>query len=50
MKVRTGTDPVPYEISSRTQLEPDTEYALSQDDPTRVCTVVKTDAGGSSGP
>lgn len=50
VKVRTGTDPVPYEISSRTQFEPDTEYALCQDDPTQVCAVTKTDTGGSSGP
>jgi hypothetical protein len=50
VKVRTGTDPVPYEIASRTQLEADTEYALCKDDPTQVCTVAKTDAGGSSGP
>jgi hypothetical protein len=50
VKVRTGTDPVPYEISSRTQLEPDTEYALCQDDQTQVCTVAKTDADGTSGP
>jgi hypothetical protein len=50
VKVAPGTDPVPYEISSRTELEPDTEYALCQDDPTQVCTVAKTDSGGSSGP
>jgi hypothetical protein len=50
VKIRTGTDPVPYEISSRTQLEPETEYALCQDDPTQVCTIAKTDSDRTTGP
>jgi hypothetical protein len=46
VKVETGTDSVPYEISSRTQMEPDTDYALCQDDPTQVCTATKADSSG----
>jgi len=50
VKVEAGTGDVPYEISSRTQMQPDTEYALCQDDPTQVCTVAKAATGGSTGP
>ena len=50
VKVQTATGDVPYEISSRTQMEPDTEYALCQDDPTQVCTVARTTTGGTCGP
>jgi hypothetical protein len=41
VKVQAGTTAVPYEIDSRTQLQPNTEYALCQDDPTQVCTIQK---------
>jgi hypothetical protein len=41
VKVQAGTNSVPYEIDSRTQLQPATEYALCKDDPTQVCTIQK---------
>jgi hypothetical protein len=39
IKVKAGSDSVPYQISSRTQMQPDTDYALCQNDPSQVCTV-----------
>jgi hypothetical protein len=39
IKVKAGSDSVPYQISSRTQMQPDTDYALCRDDPSQVCTV-----------
>jgi hypothetical protein len=41
IKVKAGSDSVPYQISSRTQMQPDTDYALCQSDPTQVCTVAE---------
>jgi hypothetical protein len=41
VKVQAGTNSVPYEIDSRTQLQPETEYALCKDDTTQVCTIQK---------
>ena len=50
IKVKAGSDSVPYQISSRTQMQPDTDYALCHDDPSQVCTVKEaSDAGGTSG-
>ena len=45
VKVKAGSDSVPYEISSRTQMQPDIDYALCKDDPSQVCTVKEADAG-----
>ena len=48
VKVKAGSSSVPYQISSRTQIEPDTDYALCQDDPSQVCTVeAASDTGGT---
>jgi hypothetical protein len=48
VKVEAGSDSVPYEISSRTQMESGTDYALCQDDPSQVCTVEQdADTGGT---
>ena len=44
VKVKAGSDSVPYQISSRTQMEPDIDYALCKDDPSQVCTVKEADA------
>ena len=41
IKVKAGSDSVPYQISSRTQMQPDTDYALCRDDPSQVCTVAE---------
>ena len=50
VKVKAGSGSVPYQISSRTQMQPDTDYALCHDDPSQVCTVKEaSDAGGTSG-
>jgi hypothetical protein len=47
VKVKAGSDAVPYQISSRTQMQPDTDYALCQDDPSQVCTVAEASGGGT---
>jgi hypothetical protein len=50
VKVKAGSSSVPYQISSRTQMQPDTDYALCQDDPSQVCTVkAASDTGSQSG-
>jgi hypothetical protein len=50
VKVKAGSSSVPYEISSRTQMQPDTDYALCQDDSSQVCTVkAAADTGSTSG-
>jgi hypothetical protein len=50
VKVKAGSSSVPYQISSRTQMQPDTDYALCQDDPSQVCTVkAASDTGSKSG-
>jgi len=38
---------VPYQISSRTQMQPDTDYALCRNDPTQVCTVAEASDTGT---
>jgi hypothetical protein len=49
VKVKAGSSSVPYQISSRTQMQPDTDYALCQDDPSQVCTVkAAADTGSTS--
>jgi len=47
IKVKAGSDSVPYQISSRTQMEPDTDYALCHDDPSQVCTVAEASSTGT---
>jgi len=47
VKVKAGSDSVPYEISSRTQMQPDTDYALCQDEPSQVCTVAEASGTGT---
>lgn len=47
IKVKAGSDSVPYEISSRTQMQPDIDYALCQDDPSQVCTVEEASGTGT---
>jgi hypothetical protein len=47
VKVKAGSDSVPYQISSRTQMQPDTDYALCQDDPSQVCTVARPSDTGT---
>jgi len=47
IKVKAGSDAVPYQISSRTQMQPDTDYALCQDDPSQVCTVAEASGTGT---
>jgi hypothetical protein len=47
VKVKAGSDPVPYQISSRTQMQPDTDYALCRDDPSQVCTVAESSDTGT---
>jgi len=47
IKVRAGSDSVPYQISSRTQMQPDTDYALCRNDPTQVCTVAEASDTGT---
>jgi hypothetical protein len=47
VKVKAGSDAVPYQISSRTQMQPDTDYALCQDDPSQVCTVAEASGSGT---
>ena len=47
IKVKAGSDAVPYQISSRTQMQPDTDYALCQNDPTQVCTVAEASDTGT---
>jgi len=47
VKVKAGSESVPYEISSRTQMQPDTDYALCKDEPTQVCTVAEASGGGT---
>jgi hypothetical protein len=50
VKVKAGSSSVPYQISSRTQMQPDTDYALCQDDPSQVCTVkAASDTDSKSG-
>jgi hypothetical protein len=50
VKVETGSGSVPYQISSRTLMTADTDYALCKDAPTQVCTVPESSGGsGSSG-
>jgi len=50
VKVKAGSSSVPYQISSRTQMQPDTDYALCQDEPTQVCTVAAaSDTDSNSG-
>lgn len=47
VKVSAGSDSVPYQISSRTQMQPDTDYALCRDAPTQVCTVPESSDTGT---
>jgi uncharacterized protein HemX len=47
IKVKAGSGSVPYEISSRTQMQPDIDYALCQDDPSQVCTVEEASGTGT---
>jgi len=47
IKVKAGSESVPYQISSRTQMQPDTDYALCQDDPSQVCTVAEASGTGT---
>jgi uncharacterized protein HemX len=47
IKVKAGSDSVPYQISSRTQMQPDTDYALCDDDPSQVCTVAEASGSGT---
>jgi len=47
IKVKAGSDSVPYQISSRTQMQPDTDYALCRNDPTQVCTVAEASDTGT---
>ena len=50
VKVKAGSSSVPYQISSRTQMQPDTDYALCQDEPSQVCTVkAAADTASKSG-
>jgi hypothetical protein len=50
VKVKASSGSVPYQISSRTQMQPDTDYALCQDNPSQVCTVEEaSDTGSTSG-
>ena len=47
---RTARDAVaaPYQISSRTQMQPDIDYALCHDNRSQVCTVEEASATGST--
>jgi len=47
VKVKAGSNSVPYQISSRTQMQPDTDYALCHDDPSQVCTVKEASGTGT---
>jgi hypothetical protein len=48
VKVKAGSSSVPNQISSRTQMQPETDYALCRDDPSQVCTVEQdADTGGT---
>jgi hypothetical protein len=47
IKVKAGSTSVPYQISSRTQMQPDTDYALCQSDPSQVCTVEEPSGSGT---
>jgi hypothetical protein len=50
VKVKSGSGSVPYQISSRTQMQPNTDYALCHDEPSQVCTVEEaSDTGNTSG-
>jgi hypothetical protein len=47
VKVKAGSNSVPYQISSRTQMQPDIDYALCHDDPSQVCTVKEASGTGT---
>jgi hypothetical protein len=47
VKVKAGSSSVPNQISSRTQMQPETDYALCRDDPSQVCTVEQASGTGT---
>jgi hypothetical protein len=47
VKVKAGSNSVPYQISSRTQMQPNIDYALCHDDPSQVCTVKEASGTGT---